>query len=38
MTAVLLVVAGILVLLAGVFAGAEAAVSRVSRVAADELV
>ena len=36
MTTLLLVVAGILVLLAGVFAGAEAALSKVSRVAADD--
>jgi len=36
MTALLLVVAGILVLLAGVFAGAEAALSKVSRVAAED--
>jgi CBS domain containing-hemolysin-like protein len=36
MTALLLVVAGVLVLLAGVFAGAEAALSKVSRVAADD--
>ena len=36
MTTLLLVVAGILVLLAGVFAGAEAALSKVSRVAAED--
>jgi CBS domain containing-hemolysin-like protein len=36
MTALLLVVAGVLVLVAGVLAGAEAALSKVSRVAADD--
>jgi CBS domain containing-hemolysin-like protein len=36
MTVALLVVAGVLVLVAGVFAGAEAALSKVSRVAADD--
>jgi CBS domain containing-hemolysin-like protein len=36
MTALLLVVAGVLVLVAGILAGAEAALSKVSRVAADD--
>ena len=38
MTAYLLFLAALLVIVAGLLAGAEAAVSRVSRVAADELV